>query len=199
MNYVSIPMKSQGHKQYHKAYEYDPKICCELLRIFQLPKCVAEVYQICKACSGIHNRFKSLLFMFCDVVEVSDYTPGRLHHPQSTRRCDQDTFSVSSYHHISGCGARTSHVAGAPQFAVWHMRSRFILSFYPTIDKEQRLGMHPSGTQDLRAYPRTRFQKTEVKFQEKIFMVRRDGEQEGGPLQGRLLRSHLTKMLSSFS
>ena len=42
--------------------------------------------------------------------------------------------------------------------------------------------MHPSDTQDLRTYPRTRFQKTEVEFQEKIFMVGRDGEQEGGPL-----------------
>ena len=70
--------------------------------------------------------------MFCDVVEVSDYTPGRLHHPQSTIRCDQDMFSVSSYHHIFGCRARTSHVVGAPQFAAWYIRSRFILSFYPT-------------------------------------------------------------------
>ena len=112
----------------------------DTLRIFQLPKRVADVYQICMACSGIHNRFKSLLFMFCDVVEVSDYTPGRLHHPQSTRRCDQDTFSVSSYHHIFGCRARTSHVVGAPQFAAWYIRSRFILSFYPTVDKEERLG-----------------------------------------------------------
>ena len=139
MNYVSIPMKSQGHKQYHKAYEYDPKICCVSFS-YQNVLLRYEVYQICKACSGIHNRFKSLLFMFCDVVEVSDYTPGRLHHPQSTRRCDQDTFSVSSYHHIFGCRARTSHVVGAPQFAAWYIRSRLILSFYPTIDKEQRLG-----------------------------------------------------------
>ena len=50
-------------------------------------------------------------------------------------------------------------------------------SFSPVLE-----AMHPSGTKDLRAYPRTRFQKTEVEFQEKIFMVGRDGEQEGGPL-----------------
>ena len=59
--------------------------------------------------------------------------------------------------------------------------------------------MHPSGTKDLRAYPRTRFQKTEVEFQEKIFMVRRAPMTRDRQVGQLVLRSHLTKMPSSFS
>ena len=137
MNYVSIPMKSQGHKQYHKAYEYDPKICCVS---FSYQNVLLRYTKYVKLAHT--SIIGSNLYYLCFVMWLRYQTilpPGRLHHPQGTRRCDQDTFSVSSYHHIFGCRARTSHVVGAPQFAAWYIRSRFILSFFPTIDKEQRL------------------------------------------------------------
>ena len=138
MNYVSIPMKSQGHKQYHKAYEYDPKICCVSFSYQNVLLRYTKYVRLAQA-----SIIGSNLYYLCFVMWLRYQTillGGYIHHPQSSRRCDQDMFSVSSYHHIFGCRARTSHVVGAPQFAAWYIRSRFILSFYPTIDKEQRLG-----------------------------------------------------------
>ena len=139
MNYVSIPMKSQGHKQYHKAYEYDPKIRCVSFSYQNVLLRYTKYVRLAQA-----SIIGSNLYYLCFVMWLRYQTillGGYITH----KALEDATRIRSAYPHITiynifGCRARTSHVVGAPQFAAWYIRSRFILSFYPTIDKEQRLG-----------------------------------------------------------